>query len=55
MTDVDHAERVVPDDFQPARPSHVAQAGTDRGFDPVGSLARLLALQPQQKKGDGYG
>ena len=47
MTDVDHGERVVLDDFEPAGPSRVAQARPDSGFDPVGSLARLLALQPQ--------
>ena len=46
MTDIDHAERVVPDDFQPARPSHVAQTCAYRSLDSVAILARLLALQP---------
>ena len=50
VADVDDGERVVLDDFEPAGPSHLAQAGAYRGFDPVGSLARLLALQPQQKQ-----
>ena len=33
----------------------VAQAGAYRGLDPVGRLARLLALQPEQEQGDGDG
>ena len=54
VADVDDGERVLADDLEAAGPSRIAQAGAYRSLDPVGSLARLLALQPQQKQGDGY-
>src|SRR5687768_10663417 len=44
VADIDHGERVVLDDFEPARPARLAQSAAYRGFDPVGRLARLLAL-----------
>ena len=55
VADVDHGERVVLDDLEPAGPARLAQSGAYRGFDPVGSLARLFALQPEQEQRDGDG
>ena len=55
VTDVDDGERVLTDDLEAAGPARIAQAGAYRSLDSVGSLARLLALQPQQKQGDGNG
>src|SRR6476660_532010 len=47
VTDVDDGERVLTDDLEAAGPARIAQASAYRSLDPVGSLARLLALQPQ--------
>ena len=55
VADIDHGERILLDDFEPAGPPHFAQARSDSGFDPVGSHARLLALQPEQEQGGGNG
>ena len=55
VADVDHGERVVLDDFETAGPARLAQARAYGGFDPFGSLARLLALQPEQEQGDRNG
>ena len=55
VADVDDGERVLLDDLEAAGPARLAQAGAYRGLDPVRSLARLLALQPQQKQRDGNG
>ena len=55
VTDVDHGERILTDDLETAGPARIAQASADRGLDPLWCLARLLALQPQQKKRDGDG
>jgi hypothetical protein len=53
VTDVDDGERVLADDLEAAGPVRIAQACAYRSLDSVASLARLLALQPQQKQGDG--
>ena len=45
MADVDHGERILPDDFEPAGPAGVAQARSHGGFDPAAALpaARVSA------------
>ena len=53
VADIDHRQRILRDDFEPARPLRVAQAGSYRGLDPLRRLARLHALQPEQEQGDG--
>ena len=55
MTDVDDGERVVLDNFETAGPARLAQARAYCRFDTFGSLARLLALQPEQEQGGGNG
>ena len=55
MADVDDGERVVLDNFETAGPARLAQAGAYCRFDTFGSLARLLALQPEQEQGGGNG
>ena len=47
VADIDHGERVVLDDFEPAGPTRLAQARAYGSFDTFGSPARLLALQPE--------
>ncbi len=50
MTDVDHRERVVPDQFKPAGPARAAEARSDGSFDCSEGFAGPCPLQPQQEQ-----
>ena len=55
VADIDHRQRVLPDDFEAAGPARIAQARSHSGFDVGSRLAGPLALQPEQEQCDGDG